>query len=278
MTFDFSYTPPRGPDRDECVRQAEEAVRIAEAGGYPGAVVDTQRAVRGTVDHRPEEPIPLPVPTGRRTRIRVLNATSLASGRRFAAEGVTPMILNFASARHPGGGFLNGARAQEESLCRASALYPCIARSPMYAHHGRQRDLLYTDWMIWSPDVPVFRDDETGALLAQPWHAAFLTAPAPNASAIRDHAPEPAPDIEGALRARAVRVLAIAALHRHTHLVLGAWGCGVFGNDPAVVADAFGACLDGPFAGVFEAVDFAVLDASPARTNLRPFVERFGQR
>jgi uncharacterized protein (TIGR02452 family) len=71
------------------------------------------------------------------------------------------------------------------------------------------------------------------------------------------------------------RALAICAEQGHTRLVLGAWGCGVFANDPKVVARAFGAELDGAFAGVFEEVVFAVLDWSEERRFIRPFVERF---
>ena len=61
---------------------------------------------------------------------------------------------------------------------------------------------------------------------------------------------------------RVGRVLAVAALHGHEVLVLGAWGCGVFRNDPAMIADLFQAALAGRFRGAFTHVVFAVLDAS----------------
>jgi hypothetical protein len=108
-------------------------------------------------------------------------------------------------------------RPQEESLARASALHTCLLTVPeFYADHRAEKDLLYSDRIIYSPGVPA------------------------------------------ALRCRAARVLEVAASHGHRRLVLGAWGCGVFGNDPVVVADAFADALsryDG-----FEHVCFAVLD------------------
>jgi uncharacterized protein (TIGR02452 family) len=73
-------------------------------------------------------------------------------------------------------------------------------------------------------------------------------------------------------------VLGVAAAHGHRSLVLGAWGCGVFGNDPAEVASLFGMALEGPFAGAFEAVVFAVLDFSEDRHTLAPFEARFAPR
>lgn len=80
------------------------------------------------------------------------------------------------------------------------------------------------------------------------------------------------------MRARVDRALAVMAHHGHRHLVLGAWGCGVFGNDPEIVADQFAVALEGPFAGVFEEVVFAVLDWSAERRFVRPFAERFTSR
>jgi uncharacterized protein (TIGR02452 family) len=77
------------------------------------------------------------------------------------------------------------------------------------------------------------------------------------------------------VRERVARVLAIAARHDHDALVLGAWGCGVFRCDPIVVADAFGAALEGPFAGRFAEVVFAIVDERPERNVIGPFERRF---
>ena len=280
--FDFEYTPSRGPARAECARQGQQAVAITTEGGYvtpSGRRVDLRAAidaaVAGTRDYRPEAAVGAPSTRSAATRIRVVNGTSLTSARQLAAHGAPPLVLNFASAKNPGGGFLNGARAQEESLARCSSLYPCLLESGMYAHHRAQGDTMYTDWMIHSPGVPVFRDDESAELLEEPYLCSFLTAPAPNAGVVLERDPSRRDEVDRVMARRVGRALAICAEQGHTRLVLGAWGCGVFANDPKVVARAFGAALDGAFAGVFEEVVFAVLDWSEERRFIRPFVERF---
>ena len=74
---------------------------------------------------------------------------------------------------------------------------------------------------------------------------------------------------------RIAKVLAVMAGHGHDAAVLGAWGCGVFGNDPEVIAGLFAGALRTRFAGVFAKVVFAVLDTTDGET-VRPFAERFG--
>ncbi|MCC5475726.1 TIGR02452 family protein [Streptomyces sp. NPDC059680] len=209
------------------------------------------------------------------TVVEVTGESSLEAARRLAGAPVA--VLNFASARNPGGGYLNGAQAQEEALCRASALYTCLLEArEFYDHHRAHRDPLYTDRVIHSPSVPVFRDDR-GRLLAEPYLAGFLTAAAPNAGVVRRTEPQRAAELPGALAVRAERVLETAAAHGYGRLVLGAWGCGVFQNDPAQVAGAFRALLGpgGRFAHTFEHVVFGVLDRTPGTVVREAFIRAF---
>ncbi|NBM15481.1 TIGR02452 family protein [Streptomyces sp. GC420] len=224
--------------------------------------------------------------TARHTVVEVTGESSLEAARRLvvvrdgqgSARGPVA-VLNFASARNPGGGFLNGAQAQEEALCRASALYTCLLRAPeYYEHHRAERSAFYSDRVIHSPAVPVFRDDR-GELLDEPFPVGFLTSPAPNAGVILRRTPELAHLIPAALLSRAERVLEVAAVHGYRRLVLGAWGCGVFRNDPAVVADAFRTHLTGGrFAGRFDHVVFAVLDRNPDSPARAAFRAAFPER
>src|SRR5262249_38608560 len=143
--------------------------------------------------------------------------------------------LNFASAKDPGGGFLNGSQAQEESLARSSALYASLLRGwEFYDRHRASPSCLYLDAMIVSPGCPVFRDDD-GTLLEEPQLVTIITSPALNAGAAADNRPEELPRIPEVFRRRSEYGLALAASQGANRLVLGAWGCGVFRNDPAVV-------------------------------------------
>lgn len=218
-------------------------------------------AVPAPAGRVPEVPAPVdpawvgPASAGAAPVVTVTGESSLAATARLAGDVA---CLVFASARHPGGGFLNGAQAQEESIARGSALYHCLlAARPFYDHHRQSTSLLYTDRVIYSPAVPVFRDarDE---LLAAPYPVTFLTCAAPNLSAIRTNQPSSADEVPAVLHRRATRVLRVAAAHGHRRLVLGAWGCGVFGNDPSVVAGAFAAALQS--VPHFDEIVFAVLD------------------
>lgn len=197
------------------------------------------------------------------TQFEVRNESTLAAARRLVGEGrVDPLCLNFASAKNPGGGFLGGSEAQEENLAKSSGLYACIVQmSDMYNANRALRSCIYNDDMIYSPKVPVFRDDAYGFLDA-PYLASFVTAPAVNRGALARNEPERMQDVEACMLQRIDKLLALALHHGHTDLILGAWGCGVFGNEPADMARWFGAqLLHNPrYRDAFERVSFAVLD------------------
>ncbi|MFI9650412.1 TIGR02452 family protein [Streptomyces sp. NPDC052040] len=262
---------------------AQHTQEIVEAGGYRSpqgravalaAAVEAARA--GTRMYGPGPPETPPIRPAAMA-VEVTGESSLEAARRLVGRSGDPVaVLNFASARNPGGGFLNGAQAQEEALCRASALYTCVRRvREFYDHHRAHRDPLYTDRVIHSPAVPVFRD-ERGGLLEEPFAVGFLTAAAPNAGVVLSREPERAAELPGALAARAGRVLETAAVCGYRRLVLGAWGCGVFRNEPRQVAGVFhGLLVAGRFAGAFDEVVFAVLDRTPGAATRTAFERVF---
>lgn len=213
-----------------------------------------------------------------RPMIEVTDETTQVAARRLVeSESIADLVLlNFASARNPGGGFINGAKAQEEDLCRCSGLYPCLMTQREYYEANRNYEsTLYTDHLIYSPNVPWFRTrsrDQPDTVFL----ASVITAPAPNARVVLTCDPNALPDVEAALRRRAGFVLAVAADNGHRAVLLGAWGCGVFGNDPALVADAFGRWLESDkFAGVFDRAIFAIYDRSKQQATLSGFKQRF---
>lgn len=269
---------------------AKATLQIIEDGCYQapsGSVIEfaaeQRAAVAGTILYRPEQALALLGAAGAAAtgwpppRIDVTAETTQAAAYRLTVvEGVVdPAALNFASARNPGGGFLTGAKAQEEDVTRSCGLYPCLLTQPdYYAANRSQRSLLYTDHLIYSPRVPWFRTSNRE--LSEPlFLASVITAPAPNAGEAR-RVGVGGPAIEAALRRRAGLVLAVARDQGHRTLLLGAWGCGVFRNRPELVADAFGAWLASPeFGGCFDRIVFAVYDQSADRATLRAFEQRF---
>jgi uncharacterized protein (TIGR02452 family) len=272
--------------REIRIQWANETVQICKNGAYLGPrgrtvmlAGEIERARAGTVIYSPEKPPPNPPHRGfGRTRIEVRNETTFAALQRLA-DGVDHVAcLNFASAKHPGGGFLSGAQAQEEALARSSALYACLLCAPDYYERNRANySAIYLDLVIFSPSVPFFRDD-TGALLEAPILASVISAPAPNAGVVAQSEPGNMVLLESAMRRRAELVLQTAQGHGVDKLVLGAWGCGVFRNDPRMVARIFSELLSlsGPFDGVFTEVAFAVFDPSREQATYKAFVDVFG--
>lgn len=252
---------------------AVEAIRLGYYRDRLGRRVDWSREVEQAQAARlslPED-APLPIPPRspfERTRVEVTNETTLQAARRMVDGGARPLALNMANGVEPGGGLLRGARAQEESLCRSSALYATLEGDPMYTFHQRSRIRGWTAWSILSPDVPVFRDD-SGAPLDRPWPLSFLTCAAPFAPAVGQ------PAASRLLEIRIGRLLGVARAFGYSSLVLGAWGCGAFENDPEQTARDFRQALERPFRGAFSDVVFAIADWSPQRRFLAPFRDGF---
>jgi len=270
-TFD-----PRIP-RLLAIQLGREAVEISEAGMYVGPEGESNIAaqVRSSVEktkyYGPDHAHEAPSQGKHETQFEVTNETTLSAHRRHQAKGRNVVSLNFASATSPGGGFLSGARAQEEYLCRSSALYLTFRDCPMYRYHREKGNCLYSDAMIYSPDVPVFRGDDHG-LLPTPYLASFITSAAPLTKHLH---PEELVHIPEILRTRIRKILTVAQEHGHDSLVLGAWGCGAFGNDGSQVSAFFKQALEEDFKGAFKEVTFAIVDTSPEKKFIGPFAECF---
>jgi uncharacterized protein (TIGR02452 family) len=267
------------------IEWAKETVAISDAGFYMTSggkrvnlKTEIEAAVNGTVLYSPDDRFTLKENRpASETVFEVINETTCDALARLVHSGGHVGCLNFASARNPGGGFLTGAQAQEEALARCSALYPCLLKAREYYERNRaKRSAIYLDLLIYSPLVPFFRNDD-GILLERPYFASVITAPAPNAGAVLQNEPNNATAIEPAFRRRAELVLTAAQAHGIDSLVLGAWGCGVFRNDPRMVAKIFGDLLKpaAKFAGVFSKVTFAVFDRSPGETTYQAFADVF---
>lgn len=257
-------------DRARATRLGESAVRASEMGVYAGPereMVDWSHEVQTALDKResidPTQPLRTEGAAGDGCRVSVQNTTSLLAAYALVVAGQAPLVLNLANGVSPGGGFLHGSRAQEEALCRSSALYVTLRGDPMYERHRGRGDYESSDSAILSPDVPVFRTDD-GTVLAAPWLCSFVTCAAPVAQRVGE------PRSSLLMAARIDRVLDIATARGFRSLVLGAWGCGAFGNDPVLTAESFHRALK-ERSEFFDVVVFAISDWSPARKFLGPF-------
>ncbi len=182
---------------------------------------------------------------------------------RAAEQYDNPLVLNFANVHTPGGGFLAGAVAQEEALCRASTLYASISSkeaAEMYRYNNRHLNCVESDYMLLSKNVIVFRDVD-GNLLGKPYRCGVLTAAAPNRRGLALFASKEL-TMKTFIR-RITILLSVAAKYGYKDLVLGAWGCGLFGNKPRDVADYFRQVLiEMKYGRLFDHVCFAIYGPS----------------
>ena len=201
--------------------------------------------------------------------------TTIEAMVRLAPKGGHLGCLNFASAKRPGGGFLGGAQAQEESLARASGLYPCLLTQPEY--YTRNKDIsapaLYstsssTRRTCRSSATTTAAGSSTGARLGDHRGGAERGALRNRRSSMPRTSPSSAHRQRARARARRAHEIERARARRV--------GRGVFGNDPAPVAKIFAELLNGKFANAFTDVVFAVLGTRETSANHKAFADVFG--
>ena len=164
------------------------------------------------------------------------NKTSVESALGYILAGRKVCILNFASYKHPGGMYMEGSMAQEESLCHASNLYNILERfTPFYEYNNHNLNkALYTNRAIYTHNV-CFKAHP-------PFHYAtadVLTCAAPNASAYFRYNNDFDLYMK-TLYSRIIFIRDVLADHKNVEVfIAGAYGCGVFGNNPQYVRDAF---------------------------------------
>lgn len=217
------------------------------------------------------------VPAAERLKFsEVENISTVDAIRKMTQEGRKEIgVLNFASAKNPGGGFINGAMAQEESLAASSTLYrTLLAHEEYYKSNRAQNSMMYTDYGIYSPDVVFFRDGRF-TLTDTPVKASVLTLPAVNMGQVLQKG-EDIRLAQKVMRRRMKLALAVFAEQGAKNLILGAYGCGVFRNDPAAVAVWWKEILEEGMEKYFESVFYAVLDRSRGGNCFGAFQKVFG--
>lgn len=262
---------------------AKETLQIVKQGWYEyhGQRVELAEAQRHSVAESrlisPEEVLTTPGFGAGSPRVEVASCATVEAILRLREAGAERLgVLNFASAKNPGGGFLNGAMAQEESLAASSGLYQTQCAHPEYYQNNRACGTMrYTDYAIYSPDVVFFRD-ASFALLPQPVTASVLTLPAVNMGQVLQKG-EDVPEAKIAMKNRMRRALEIFAHQGDRVLILGAYGCGVFRNQPAEVAEWWRELLREGFGGCFDQIVHAVLDSSKKKACLYAFQQSEGE-
>lgn len=264
---------------DETLEILKNRSFINSDGNITSIEKELKDSIQGTICYSPgmsDMILELGITSSERkvTAISVTHESTLDCVRRLKRDGKERVLcLNFASARNPGGGFLGGSQAQEESIARASGLYPSLLEcAEYYETNKKQKSCFYTDYMIYTPETPIFKM-ENGENMDKLICASVITAPAVNTGVVIDREPERLGEIETVMKRRISKVLAISHSNNHRILVLGAWGCGVFRNDPVDMARYFREVLEEDFKDVFEEIIFAVY--SKNEKFITPFIKEF---
>ena len=217
--------------------------------------------------------------------VLVTHNRSFDAAAQYAEQKVC--VLNFASASNPGGGVTHGSSAQEECLCRCSTLYNCLNTRDMwnqfYTPHRRSGNPLHNDDIIYTPDVQVIKDDDY-LLLDAPFAVDVITCAAPNLRERPSNLYNPGDgesvritpaELQALHERRARRILTVAAQQGAEVLILGAFGCGAFMNDPKVVAQAYKNVLP-DFLHHFRTIEFAIYCRPGDDSNYRAFQSLLG--
>ena len=189
----------------------------------------------------------------------MFNSKYRTKDKRFLQKNIC--ILNFASSKHPGGGFINGAMAQEEALCQASNLYDILSRHKDFYEYNRNNlnRGQYTDGIIFSKDCLFFRNKFKNC---EPQLADVITCAAPNFKAARRNLVS-VEEINNTMARRIEQILKVAIANNVRILALGAFGCGVFRNDVDFVANTMKTLLiDNEYDKYFDEIVFPMNEST----------------
>lgn len=199
----------------------------------------------------------------------------------FTKDKPKILVLNFANPVHPGGGVRKGAIAQEEDLCRKSTLLQSLESEKAkeyYDYNSKMHTYMGTDAVIISPNVEVIFDNNYN-LLKEPVDVAVMTCAAPMVKRGFEGLSEE--EYKQLLYKRIDGMIKVAIYYGYDHMILGAWGCGVFGNDAELISDLYYKALKELkidryiVKDFFRRIDFAVLDRSKNLYNYTAFARNF---
>lgn len=209
----------------------------------------------------------------------VYAGTTFGVAKRYCRFGKVA-VLNFANPEHPGGGVLLGAMAQEESLCRSSNLYACLSSPNIfdeyYGYHRGIRSHFYTDRLIYTKNVTVFKNDSLfpQMLPEEDWFDVdVITCAAPY---LAGSTYTNGVVLLNLFKSRAKNIFEAARENQVDYLILGAFGCGAFRNPPRIVAEAFDQIImEQEYFKDFKQIIFAIKPTGADCPNLSTFMDVF---
>ena len=213
----------------------------------------------------------------------VVNTDSYTLARKVAEDNPEDkvLVLNLANGTHIGGGVRHGAKAQEEDLCRQSSLLLALEgpdASGYYGYNRRHKTDMGSDAVIIIPEVEILKNADYEYLD----HSTIVSVITCAAPILRFGPPADEVKYKNLMYHRIEGILVAAAFHGYKRLILGAFGCGAFNNDAAVVSDIFfNVIRNFSFDGVriddlFKSIDFAVLTKPGHSYNYDQFYRNFG--
>lgn len=267
----MAYIKEYWNNKEERARQAKEHTRqMAEQ--YSEQI---KESVKNTIEYMPAYNGSLSYqaqqkePSKTEMQVEVDALDSISAIVKYAKDGENIAVLNFASYKNPGGQFINGSKAQEECLCHASNLYNVLSEFQHSYYDWNSKNLnrsLYRDRALYSPDIIVHKDGKE-------IRCGVITCASPNKSAAQKYCNVSDQENSMVLKGRIEYVLKIAKDNCVDTLILGAYGCGVFGQDPKEVASVFKRLLEQPEFQCFSHVVFAIPEGRDR--NLESFREVF---
>ena len=152
-------------------------------------------------------------------------------------------VLIFGSQKNPGGGVTRGTVAQEEDISLCTSWYFQAKQLTEYYNLRNKFDAINSDEIIFAPGL-LIKDPINQNYLLSPKEIYFIAGAAPNFTGLVDSiglekAVKRLKEVENKILLRIEKVLSCAEENQINNLILGAWGCGVFGLDAGMVANAF---------------------------------------
>jgi uncharacterized protein (TIGR02452 family) len=187
-------------------------------------------------------------------KIKIINDDSLNVGLLLKDEGFNPVVLNMASMIRPGGGYMTGARAQEESLFRRTNLYKCLDDKLYPINIGQA---------LYTPNAIVIKDSKH-KYYDDYKKMSFIACPA-----YRLKSPSDFDDFIKNTTANKIRLmLDIGLKYGHDSIVLGAFGCGAYHNPVISIAELFKKIIyEEKYNYCYKKIVFAIIDDGNAKSN-----------